>query len=237
MPKVPINYQKIIIYKIVSNDLNITDTYVGSTTDFVRRKYEHKNRCINEKSKSHHLKVYKFIRENGGFSNWSMIEIEKYPCNDVNEATKRERFFIEQLNSTLNFVLPQRTYKEWRITFKEEIALRKKVYLEKNKEEIAIKCKEYREKNKEELAIKHKEYHEKNKEEIIKKNNEYRKKNKEEIVIKKKEWREKNKEKIQEKRKETFLCDCGENLSIDHKLRHLKTQKHKKLILGKDIVL
>ena len=30
------------------------------------------------------------IRENGDWNNWSMIEIEKYPCNDDNEARARE---------------------------------------------------------------------------------------------------------------------------------------------------
>ena len=29
------------------------------------------------------------MRDNGGWQNWSMIEIEKYPCNDQQEATKR----------------------------------------------------------------------------------------------------------------------------------------------------
>jgi hypothetical protein len=27
--------------------------------------------------------VYSTIRENGGWNNWSMVEIEKYPCKDA----------------------------------------------------------------------------------------------------------------------------------------------------------
>ena len=42
MPLIPIDYSKTIIYKIVCNDLNICVVYVGSTTDFIRRKNEHK---------------------------------------------------------------------------------------------------------------------------------------------------------------------------------------------------
>jgi len=43
MPRKIINYTNTIIYKIVCNDLNITDLYVGSTTDFTNRKYNHKS--------------------------------------------------------------------------------------------------------------------------------------------------------------------------------------------------
>ena len=47
MPKTKINYENAIIYKIVCNDLNIKDLYVGHTTDFIRRKYDHKKRCCH----------------------------------------------------------------------------------------------------------------------------------------------------------------------------------------------
>ncbi len=38
MPKKIIDFSKTIIYKIVCNDLNITDVYVGRTTNFINRK-------------------------------------------------------------------------------------------------------------------------------------------------------------------------------------------------------
>jgi predicted GIY-YIG superfamily endonuclease len=90
MPRLPIDYANTIIYKIVCNDLNITECYVGHTTDIVRRKYNHKNCSVNEKSKDYNTKLYKTIREKGGFDNYSMIEIEKYPCKDVQEAKKKK---------------------------------------------------------------------------------------------------------------------------------------------------
>ena len=102
MPKVNVDYSKTIIYKLVCNDLNITECYVGSTTNFTQRKSEHKKNCINPNSKEHNCKKYCFIRDNGGWSNWQMVEIEKYPCNDKNEATKRERYYFELLNASLN---------------------------------------------------------------------------------------------------------------------------------------
>jgi hypothetical protein len=103
MPRLPTDYSKTIIYKLVKNDdLENENVYVGSTTDFTTRKYRHKSCCNNENSKIYNLKVYKSIRSNGGWSEWSMIEIEKYPCNDKNEALSRERYWYEFYNAKLN---------------------------------------------------------------------------------------------------------------------------------------
>ncbi len=102
MPKTKTDYSRCIIYKIVCNDLEIKDLYVGSTTEFTKRKYKHKNNCININSIEYNFKVYDFIRNNGGWNNWIMIEIEKFPCNDGNEARARERYWCETLSATLN---------------------------------------------------------------------------------------------------------------------------------------
>jgi hypothetical protein len=125
------------------------------------------------------------------------------------EATKRERYYYELLDSTLNTKFPQRSKVEG-----------DKEYREKNREKIAIKSKEYQ--NKEEIAIKIKEY---------------REKNKEKIALQKKEYGKINREEIQEKNKKRILCDCGENINKNNKSRHLKSKKHNDLILCKDIVL
>ena len=66
MPKTLINYQDTIIYKICCNDLNVKYVYVGHTTNFVKRKCNHKSDCNNNNSKSYDLKVYQTIRDNGG---------------------------------------------------------------------------------------------------------------------------------------------------------------------------
>lgn len=112
MPLYKIDYSKTLIYKIVSNDLNITDCYVGTTTDFTKRKWAHKSSCTSYTNKAYNYNIYTFIRNNGGWENWDMIEIEKFPCNDINEAHARERYYIETLNATLNKVIPSRTRKE-----------------------------------------------------------------------------------------------------------------------------
>ena len=102
MPKLPTDYSKTIIYKIVCKDINIKDFYVAQTTDFIRRQYKHKYDCNNPNSKKYNKYVYKFIRNNGGWQNWDMIEIEKYNCNGIAGAWERETYWLEELKPTLN---------------------------------------------------------------------------------------------------------------------------------------
>ena len=42
MPKDTIDYSNTIIYKIYCNDSSVTDIYIGHTTNFIKRKYQHK---------------------------------------------------------------------------------------------------------------------------------------------------------------------------------------------------
>ena len=151
MPKSNIDYSKGIIYKLVSKDLNIKDCYIGSTTNFNKRKNSHKSDCVNEKNPKFNLKVYQFIRENGNFENWDMVEIEKWPCNDKNELFKRERYHYELSQPSLNMCFPQRTTKEY---FENYYAL--------NKEKIDEKNMKYYYDNQEELSKKSLEYYHKN---------------------------------------------------------------------------
>jgi hypothetical protein len=97
-----INYSNTIFYRIVCNDLNITDCYIGHTTNFISRKRNHKKDCNSEISPKYNYKLYQFIRDNGGWNNWSMIMIEQISCKDFIEASKIEREFIEKYKSNLN---------------------------------------------------------------------------------------------------------------------------------------
>ena len=67
-----------------------------------------------------------------------MVEIEKYPCNDANEACAKERYWFERLNSTLNMKSPHRSEEEFK---QYKITHRKNDY-EKSKERIWLKRRE-----------------------------------------------------------------------------------------------
>ena len=90
MPKVPMDYTKCCIYKIEHND-DESLVYVGHTTNFDKRKTQHKSNCKNDNGKHYNFKVYQMIRENGGWEKFLMLEVEKYPCADKREAERRER--------------------------------------------------------------------------------------------------------------------------------------------------
>ena len=112
-----INYSKSIIYKICCNDPTVKDEYIGSTTNFRNRKWQHKYSCNKLNNEKYNRRLYVFIRETGGWLNWSMIEIEKYDATDKRHLETRERYWIEELKSSLNNYIPTRTSKEiWTTT-------------------------------------------------------------------------------------------------------------------------
>ena len=64
------------VYKLVCKDVNVTEVYVGSSTSLRNRRYAHKSCCTRENSKQHNLRVYQYIRANGGW-NWNLLVIER----------------------------------------------------------------------------------------------------------------------------------------------------------------
>ena len=103
------NYSKSIIYKLCCKDTNVKDIYVGSTCNFTARKSKHKQNTKNRTD----VKVYKFIKENGEWSNWDMIMIEEFSCDNKRQLEKKEREWIENLKPTLNILIPTRTKEEY----------------------------------------------------------------------------------------------------------------------------
>ena len=159
MPKTAIDYSKSIIYKIQ----HITDKsllYVGSTTEFTKRKCIHKSDCYNENSKKYNLKIYVMIRANGGWNSFEMIPIQLSPCNNSIELRIQEEKVKNELEANLN---SQNAYtsKEQKVEQKVEY---NKEYYEKNREKLAEYKVEYYEKNKEQITKYKAEYYENNKE-------------------------------------------------------------------------
>lgn len=207
MSKGKVNYENTIIYKLVhKEDFDNENIYIGSTTNFIKRKYAHKNRCNDSNDKEHNTTKYKYIRDNGGWVMWDMIEIEKYPCVDKRTSACREREWIEfyksKLNTTLPFVMDrfvdfQEYQKKYREANKEKFKERVQKYYEDNKDQIKEKSKIYREENTEQIKEKQKMYREDNKDQIKEKDKKYRceEVNKEYQKEYQKKYREQNKEK------------------------------------------
>ncbi len=166
------DYSKSNIYKLCCLDTNIKDIYIGSTCNFTNRKYCHKRAVNNDKVKEYNCEVYKFIRKNGGWSNWDMVLIEEVVCENKKQLHKIEREYLEKLEATLNTKLPNITQDE-RLKYQRDYYQKNiktiKTNYQKNKEKHKESCKTNYQKNKEKIKEQRKKRYEKNKEKILKK--------------------------------------------------------------------
>ena len=105
-------YKDCAMYKIRCKDPSITDEYIGHTFNKLKRFDNHKYYCYCEKSRKYNYPLYKFIRNNGGISNFIFEIIEIYPCENKQEAELREKYWIMLQNPTLNKQVPARTLEE-----------------------------------------------------------------------------------------------------------------------------
>lgn len=196
MPRVAIDYSKTVIYRISHKEIAGLD-YVGSTTDFTRRKGKHKSCCNNTESTKHHLKVYQVIRDNGGWDAFRMLEVKKFPCGDRREAESEEEKCRQELKATLN---THRAFVD-----KKEYG---KQYYEQHKDQIAEHKKEYREQHKDQIA-------------------EYREQHKDQIAEHKKQYYEQHKDIIKKMKAKTYTCECCQSsLRLNDKARHDRSERH-----------
>ena len=211
MPLTPINYSKTIIYRIFCDQCDYV--YIGSTTDFVRRKAAHKSNCNNKTKSSYNFKVYETIRENGGWNNFKMLEIEQYPCENSKQARKREQFWIDFYKANLNLYkafggeTKQEYTKQYYLEHKEEFKQQKAEYYQEHAKELKQQTKQYRIEHKEEIKQKKAEYYLEHKEEFKQQHLKYYQEHKEELSQK-------------------ITCECGAIVSKNSLTRHKKRQIH-----------
>ena len=151
-----------IMYEITCNDANVEFSYVGHTTNFRNRKNRHKTRCNNVNEKTYNLKIYKCIRENGNWYNWTMSPLEEYECETTIQARIREQYWMDIKQAKLNSVRAFTTTEQRK---------------ERKKETTA----QYRIDNEEQIKVKRQQFHIDNKEHLKELNQNYRIKNKEAI--------------------------------------------------------
>ena len=91
------------IYQISYKDNSIIDSYVGKTTDYEARKDAHK---YASNDLNNNLKLYKFIRDHGGWNDWNMKIIEEFDNISDIGLHKKERHWIIELKPSLNGNIP-----------------------------------------------------------------------------------------------------------------------------------
>jgi len=162
MPKKPIDFSKNIIYTIRSRK----SIYVGSTTDYVKRKSAHKGNIYNEHCKEYNYKLYKTIREND--YEWDIQPYSKYPCNDVVELKIEEERIRQLLKADLNSnccgtglnhseLGGKAYYKQYYTDNKVKLLEQHKQYRTDNKDKILELNKQYYTDNKDKIAEKTKQ--------------------------------------------------------------------------------
>ena len=201
-------YQKGKIY-FIGNYVD-DDIYIGSTTQTLKRRFnKHKINIDNEKAK--HRKLYAKMIELG-VECFYIEEIEKCPCNDVEELQKRERHYILERKPVLNIQIPMRTTEEWRRDSQEHLQeYERQRHINNPRKEYR---KQYRENNKEKLDENSKRFREENPEYMKEYNQNYYQENKDYY----KEHQQKYKEKI--------TCECGKVITRGSISRHCRTKKH-----------
>jgi hypothetical protein len=136
-------YQRSKIYKLVCDIPEITSIYIGHTQQklLCSRMGEHRRNAKNETKKS---KLYTTMREIG-IDNWQIHLIENWPCISIDDARKREQYWIELLKPDLNMIAAKSE-----LSKKE----RDKEFYQGNIVPILTKKKQYRKDNKEIIAAK-----------------------------------------------------------------------------------
>lgn len=86
------------IYEISNNDI----FYIGSTNNFKKRRYMHKKNTTNKVSKKYKLKLYKYIRECGGWDKFNMEIYETLDTDNKRECLLREHTLVNELKPQLN---------------------------------------------------------------------------------------------------------------------------------------
>ena len=131
--------------------------------------------------------------------------LETVQYNDKYELYARENFFMDELKPCLN----ARPAPD-------------KNYngYEKNKEARLQWCKEY---------------YQENRERIIERVHKYAENNKDKIRKKGKKYREEHSDEIKAKKSEQIECECGLTYTNAHRLRHIRTNQHNKLMKSRQV--
>ena len=92
------------IFKISCIDANITDFYIGMTTNLKNLKNTYRAGCNNPNDECYNSKLCKAIRDNGNWENWKVTIISTctFPTDELNSAKKRLKQVIDDLKPTLN---------------------------------------------------------------------------------------------------------------------------------------
>jgi hypothetical protein len=95
-------YNDYFFYKLVCLTHDVDLSYVGSTANWRNRKYKHNTIWNNPNNKEYNIKKYQIIRENGGFENFKMVQIDFREHLTQREAEAVEEEYRVELRANMN---------------------------------------------------------------------------------------------------------------------------------------
>ncbi len=101
------------IYKLCCD--GVDEFYIGSSFDMEDRKRTHKTKCNNPNSNRYNLKVYQYIRANGGYDNWKYEILVEKEFENKRELENKEQECIKLLNPSLNSNNAYRTEEDMKL--------------------------------------------------------------------------------------------------------------------------
>ena len=93
------------IYKLYSKDPEIKVIYLGCTKRPLTHIRTHYDTCHTSNTPRHHVYLYRFIREHGGWNDWTYEILETIMLTTIDQR-KLKRHYIKTLKATLNTYLP-----------------------------------------------------------------------------------------------------------------------------------
>lgn len=97
-------YENTILYFLAHKDDVETkkNIYIGHTINKPSRICRHRIHATNPEAKEYKDRKYAYIRENGGWFEWRMIELETFNCKNRYEAEDREEYWKGIYPASLN---------------------------------------------------------------------------------------------------------------------------------------
>ena len=132
-----VNYNNGKIYKIVADNGEEGDVYIGSTTKkrlcdrMVQHRYTYKKWKEGEYHKFSSFDLF----EKYGIENCKIILVEEFNCDTKDQLLKHESYYIESTHC-VNKCIPNRTRKKYCEANKDKKKLIDKKYAEVNKERL-----------------------------------------------------------------------------------------------------
>jgi hypothetical protein len=210
--------------------------YYGSTVnDLAKRLYHHKDKYKRHKEGKGKGKYTTSFNIFDQCSDYRIELVESFACNNRNELTAREGFYIRN-NECVNKYVAGRTKKEYYQDNRDKKIEHANKYYHDNRDKRIEKMKEYREANAEALKDQRKQWYQVNKEAVKEQRKQfyeehkeqyiqYRAANKEVINKKQRERREANKDAINEKKRQ-YRAEHKERINARRReLRLLKKNK------------